>query len=213
MYIGYTSKDPYKRWKDHIRDSLRGSNRAFHVALRKYSLDKWHFLVLEKDLSLEEAKDREKFWIASMGTQMFSHEKTIGYNMTSGGDGAVGFIPSLETRAKMSASAKGKIKSETHRKNLSLANKGKKRSIETRQKISVAKRGRSNKPLSEDAKRKVALNQPNRKPVDQFDLDGNFIASFESVQDAKRATKCLNIVKCCQGLITRSGKYQWRYKQ
>lgn len=100
-------------------------------------------------------------------------------NLTDGGDGSAGIVPTAEARANMSAASLGKAKSKTHCKNISkglrtsAAHKeytsrpksaetraklaaihtGRKRPMETRLKIAAANRGR---PVSEATRQKVA---------------------------------------------------------
>lgn len=68
-------------------------------------------------------------------------------NLTDGGDGAMGTTVSAKTRQKMSASRKGKPKSEAHRKKISTANmgnhssKGRTISKTHREKLSAANMG------------------------------------------------------------------------
>lgn len=56
---------------------------------------------------------------------------------------------------------------------------------------------------------------PKRKPVSQYDLDGNFIAEYESITDASKKTKTAisAIVFCCKGQRMSANKFQWRYKE
>lgn len=51
------------------------------------------------------------------------------------------------------------------------------------------------------------------KQVEQYDLEGNFINSFESCNEAGRKTNITsaNIGKCARGLRTHAGGYIWKY--
>lgn len=53
-----------------------------------------------------------------------------------------------------------------------------------------------------------------KKPVIQMDLDGNFIAEFESINEAKRATGASEINRCCKknSHYKSSGGFKWKYK-
>ena len=55
----------------------------------------------------------------------------------------------------------------------------------------------------------------NRREVVQYDLDGNFIQTFESISEAERVLKLKpkssNITRVCQGKAYESNGYQWRY--
>ena len=55
------------------------------------------------------------------------------------------------------------------------------------------------------------------KPIYQYDLEGNFIQSYDSTSEAGRAvgTPHTNIIKCLQGARQTAGGFQWReeYKE
>lgn len=80
-YIGITKKDIKIREKEHRSAANCGSDFAFHSAIRKYG-DDIVFSCLEKDLSIDEARSKEKYYI--------EHYDAIdnGYNMTKGGEAA-----------------------------------------------------------------------------------------------------------------------------
>lgn len=65
-------------------------------------------------------------------------------NLTDGGEGTSGYIPSAETRKKKSVAMKGKTASLETRKKQSEAHKGKPKSLETRAKMSDAHKGENN---------------------------------------------------------------------
>lgn len=52
------------------------------------------------------------------------------------------------------------------------------------------------------------------RPILQYDLDGNFIQEFFSIQDASRKVKVshANIVKTCTGERNAAGGFHWKYK-
>lgn len=51
-----------------------------------------------------------------------------------------------------------------------------------------------------------------RKKVKQFDLQGNFINSFESVTKAEKSLGIKHIYDCCNGKLKTCGGYIWRYE-
>lgn len=53
-------------------------------------------------------------------------------------------------------------------------------------------------------------NKP-RRPVNQYDLQGNFIKSYPSIQEAREATGINNIGKVCRGEYKTAGNFIWRY--
>lgn len=55
-----------------------------------------------------------------------------------------------------------------------------------------------------------------RRPVDQFDKDGNYIASYASIKDAERAlgVNFSHIVECCKGKRYKTVLgYIWKYRK
>lgn len=82
-YVG-ASKDIYARWKGHQYESncpgQKGYNKALYRAFRKYGIDNFHFAVLEECKTVEEAFDREPYWIEEYNSL------TEGYNEVPGGN-------------------------------------------------------------------------------------------------------------------------------
>jgi hypothetical protein len=93
-----------------------------------------------------------------------------GYNLTEGGEGSIGWIPSEETKKKISKANTGKKRTEEVKNRLSELKKGvvpwmkgKSHSEEAKTKMSVAKKGKPSpkkgkpgKPHSEETKRKMS---------------------------------------------------------
>ena len=135
---------PCKRWKSIISDSIN-----------KYGREYFEIIYLEKCKNLQEAHEKEKYWIKELDCLVPN-----GYNLREGGEG--GGSPSLETRQKISNAKKGKKRSwvtsaETRRK-LSLINKGKVLSLETKERMKNSKLGNKyclGRVLSEETKEKI----------------------------------------------------------
>ena len=114
-----------------------------------------------------------------------------GYNKQYGGQAE--HRCTLETRKKMSEAKKGKKFSEEHCKKIGEANKGRK--------------------LSDETKRKIGMKQA--RAVIQTDLDGNFIARYESIKDATNAVglKSANSIRnALTGKTVQSAGYGWKYE-
>lgn len=60
---------------------------------------------------------------------------------------------------------------------------------------------------------KIPMNLTTKKKVHQFDLEGNFVKEFESVQQAGEELGIDNtgISKCLKGHLKKSGGYVWKY--
>lgn len=59
------------------------------------------------------------------------------------------------------------------------------------------------------------VHEKNKKPVLQFDLDGNFIQEFDSASSAAKSLGCGNggnITNCCKGRCKSTLGFKWKYK-
>lgn len=81
-YVGKTTTDPYKRFREHIREARksRNKNRPLYTAIRKYGDQHFHVSSIG-EYPIEEINEWEIHWIKAFGAY-----KT-GYNGTYGGDG------------------------------------------------------------------------------------------------------------------------------
>ena len=167
-YIGITcKKKPECRWRN---GKGYETQQYFYKAINKYGWDNFQHIIIARGLSEDEAKWLEIELIKEWDTT----DKSKGYNITLGGEGTRGWIPSEETRKKISEKMKGennpmynKNFSEEHRRRLSEASKGenhrmygKHHTEETRKKISEANEGRKH---TEEAKRKMSIAQKGKQ--------------------------------------------------
>ena len=116
-----------------------------------------------------------------------------GYNLTDGGEGTQGYHLDEETKKrigeKISVIRKGIVFSEEHKKALSMARKQMlKIKIEKGEKLPAK-----------------------RKPVLQFDKDGNFIKRFESATDAYNELGICHITSVCNGCRKMAGGFVWKW--
>lgn len=106
-----------------------------------------------------------------------------------------------------------KLTQETKDK-LSKIGKGRIRPVEERLNISKGKTGIK---LTEEHKRNVSLGKhAEKKPVDQYDLNGVFINSFESMKLAEKilGISSNSISKVCKGVkfYNTAGGFVWKFK-
>lgn len=59
------------------------------------------------------------------------------------------------------------------------------------------------------------MNRKNNKPVDQFDLNNNYIRTYNSIKEAGEINNIRpqNISKCCKHNKRTAGKYIWKYSK
>lgn len=109
MYIGKTINTLDFRRRKHLELAKYGKVKSyFHKALIKHGSQVFDWIVLESCL-LDDLNSSEKFWI--------SYFKSIGaelYNLTSGGDGLLGYKHTNETKIKIANTLMG-VKHTTER--------------------------------------------------------------------------------------------------
>lgn len=155
----------------------------------------WDVEIMLDDLTWEEAKLKEIEFVKLYGR--LNNNTGILANMTDGGEGGLGVVASDETRAKRSEISKKRGISK-----------------ETREKMASKLRGRpqpewQRKILSEAAKGKDVY--WSKKKVDQYDLNGNFIKTFDSITDITKILGINNIVKVLQGTRSHAGGFVFVY--
>lgn len=82
-YIGMTISTIKKRWATHIEHAKRKPTGHFHAAIRKYGADNFVIRHFASATNLAYLKELEQIIIRQENTQ----DRTIGYNVTKGGDG------------------------------------------------------------------------------------------------------------------------------
>ena len=201
-YIGQTIR-PESRFKRHIDYAInKKDNNKFHNALRKYGLDNFVYCVLEENVLIDNLDMREIDCIEEFDS-FYS-----GYNLTLGGSGSRGFIMPDEQKKKISQSNKGKTKNHL--------------SEETKKKLSESHKGNpgywTNKHLSEEIRKRISESHkgktsPNRKKVLQYDLNFNYIQTFNSLKEAQEKTNIAKSSICtvCKGRIKQAGGFIWKY--
>ena len=85
-YIGLTKNSIGERMAKHIQAAKSEEGFLLHRAIRKYGKESFTIELIEDGLTLEQAYEREKFYIEKYNTY-FKNE--LGYNMTLGGENAV----------------------------------------------------------------------------------------------------------------------------
>lgn len=214
IYIGITSRDPNRRWNN--GKSYKHCVK-FYAAIQKYGWDNIKHEILFTNLSEERAKRLE--------IDLIRHYKwmSISYNLTDGGDGWLGYHHSDVTKEKLSLLNSGennpmygKCHSEDAKQKLREQNIGennpmfgRKHSEETKQQISQ----KNKKPKPEGFGDKVR--KARSKPIEQYDKEGNLIASYESSKQAGVILGYDNssITKCCNGKLSHYKGYIWKYKE
>lgn len=199
-YIGITCQKPTQRW----RGGKGYKIGVFKKAIDKYGWNNFEHKILYEKLSKEDACLKEIELIEKYKTT----NPNYGYNLCEGGNLTLRYHHTKESKKKMSNSKKGMYDGKNnpmYGKNGILAPMyGKHLTEEHKRKISEAKKGKSNyhtKTLY--------------KAIDQYDLDGNYIKTWESISSIERELniKSTHISRVCRGKRKTTGGYIFKYHQ
>lgn len=149
VYIGVTKRSLGFRWKKHMDALVAGKRQAIYAAMRKYGVENFSMELIASVDSAEEMFRMEREWISK------EDSRRNGYNMTDGGDGPAGMQYTQEQREAMRRRQLGKIPGPETRAKMSASRRGKKfppRPAEWCAKISAGNRGKKCAPCS-DAQR------------------------------------------------------------
>jgi len=216
-YIGITCRKPEKRW-----NYGRGykENSYFTRAIEKYGWKSFTHEILCEGLTRKGASDLEKRFIAYYETT----DRTKGFNLELGGLNGDKEL-SEETRRKIGDAHRGKYTEAQWAATIARRGKGHPHTEEAKKKIGDAHRGR---PLSDEHKKKLSeahmgikpsaenlaiLRKLNMKRIDQYSLQGVYLASHESIRAAANlvGVREQSISACCRGKTRMSGGYIWKY--
>lgn len=172
VYIGQTTKSLRKRVIQHMtnsRPTTKVHKTYFHNALNKYGIENFDLTILEICKDQQELDERERYWIAHYK----STNKQFGYNIDSGGSKGKKRTTSL---------------SEEHKAKLLAANLGHHRSEETKQQLRKVHKVKWQDPEYRQTHLSniMKIAGINKKPIYQYDLDGNFIKEWKSGYEVNR---------------------------
>lgn len=190
IYIGITNQGAGVRYLHHLYEARSGSPFPIHSAIRKYGKDNFTLEIIELCEDSDTLKEREKYWIAFYK----STDRSIGYNLTEGGDGSFGRKHSEETKEKIRRKALGRKLSE-----------------ETKQKMSEMRK----RNYSDSHRKAVAESNAKRtKPILMYDRDMNLIKEYPSLKLAasENGLHIDTIRNIAKGRSKGSGEYIFRYK-
>ena len=157
--------------------------------------DKSRIIFLKQNLTEEQAFRHEIYMIAVFGRKDLGNG--ILHNRTDGGEGSSGWVPSEETRRKISEASKGntymlgKTLSEETKRKMSETRKGKTHSEETKKKQSEVKKGKTfseehRRNLSEAQKGKTHSEETKKKIGDAQKGEKNHFYDRTHSEETKR---------------------------
>lgn len=202
-YVGKTIRSIEQRWREHVRNALTNHDEmVLYAAIRKYGPDSFQREILEEHTVLEDLNSAEVRLITELGTFR------VEYNMTKGGDGPTGFKHTEDAKRRMSEARKGE-------KNHNFGKSWGKMKWSSEEIEALKKKLRANPrchlPRTEEDKRKIGESQYVK--IDQLDMNGNFIASYESMIEAEAKTGIMRqgISRCCRFPHRSAKGFRFRY--
>lgn len=195
-YVGQTTNELYRRRMWFGTGRYTGGISKIDRARKKYGAHNFKYEILFKRNfnSLEEAtcelNKLESYYIGYFDTYY------NGYNCTFGGDGSRGYIPTKETRIKISKAGKGIKRTDEFKKNVSKRLKGKVKSLEHRMKLSNSRKNSGHKIL-------------------QYTIQGEYIRTWNNIDEVATSLGVSreSIAGCCRGKAKTTHKYKWKYKE
>lgn len=164
IYIGITNQGSGARYRHHWYESRIGEPSPIHRSMAKHGEDNFTLEIIDFADTYDELKEKEKYWIK----QYNSTDKSIGYNLTEGGDGTFGREHSEETKDKIRQKALGRKVSE-----------------ETKRKMSETRLGKCSDKQREHL---LKLTVGQSKKIYQYDTNFNLIGEYNSIKEASKIT-------------------------
>lgn len=187
-----------------INDGYFGSGIALKRAISKYGYDNFHKDILCYCKSEKDLNEMEVYKIEKHGTYR------DGYNLTRGGEGKLGYTPSLESILKASKSRKEYYKNNP-------------KAREKLSRLAKKRTGKNNpfygKKLSSNHIEKMTKaridaiaggNNPSARPVVCVEEYIRFSTAKEG-SIAVGLKYSTTILKCCKGTRKSAGGYTWKY--
>ena len=214
----------------HNNPKYIGSGRSLQNAIKKYGQENFQKEILEYCESEKHMSEREKYWIEYYN----STNRLIGYNMTDGGSGgntrinytddqlaeyknklSIGVLSS-EKYTNSVKNKTGKSRPDHSKKMKELYQSGKlvahNKGVPCPQHVKdiLSKRFKGG-TLTEDHKSKIGKSK--WKPVEQYDMNDNFIKLYQSIKHASEENNIGrdSIYGCCTGKYKQGGGYKWKY--
>lgn len=201
QYVGQSNDIEY-RWEQHKKSSTNKHKRSRLIsAFKKYGIDNFKFEILEL-CSPDELDAKEIQYIAKYDTY------NNGYNMTIGGDGQSGYGKSVKQY-----SLTGELIQEFQ--TIELAHKVTGAPVSGIVNCCAKRRKQAGNFMwcYADDCIDSSYSSNKTKAVDQYDLDGNFIQTFNSCVEAAKffgKTKA-QISACCRKTCGSCAGFLWRF--
>lgn len=115
IYIGKTN-NLIRRWGEHLKHAKAGKPYPIHRAISKYGAENFSKEIIGTYFDEHDSLQGEIELISLYK----ANDMNIGYNLTTGGDGVVGYTFTKEAKRKISKAMTGKTLSEEHKENIAI---------------------------------------------------------------------------------------------
>ena len=219
-YVGQTNNIKI-RYNSHICDINSNTHKSKWIKSLK-NLGFRPKIVVIGEYTKDTIDVWEMFWI--------TYYRQCGYELTNYGDGGKtrkGYKWSEATHQKFKRTVTGRKLSENTKRKMSDAHMGKKMSNDAKLKMRNNNLGRKmpddiknkirlklvGRKVSDETKNKLKQSRPNKMKINQYNLFGEFIKTWECISDADRELHIPNpnIVKCLKGVRKSAGGFIWKY--
>ena len=208
VYIGITCQNPKYRWAN--GNGYKG--QGFYYAIQKYGWENFKHEILEENLTEEEACEKEKVYIKLYN----SRNKNYGYNRTNGGENALSGSDNFRARKILQCDLDGNIIKKWNcitdaADSIGLA----KTTINNCLSKEKASAGGYMWFYLEDKDKirpYVFFENPNKRPIMQFSLNGEYIKEWNSISEAESYYKNKGIASCLRNNCWTSNNFLWFYK-
>lgn len=218
LYIG-SAVGMNRRWCIHRLDLAENRHHSQHLqrAFNK-SPDDFYIEVIEElpNATRETLVAREQFWMDFYQ----SYDRNLGYNISPTASSCKGIRHLPEYGRRISEAMKGKppsplqIAAAIRRRGVPRPGMGRKFTQEQREEQSRRFLGRKHpKWVREKISAALKANPSKQRPVNQYGLDGSFIARHRTILEAEMSVsgKRIGIAEACSGKCTHAAGFQWRY--
>lgn len=201
VYIGL-SVNIEERWQHHrllyLEENSKEKNKPLYLAFKKYGIENFDFQILE-ECSISELSEREKYYIRLYDCCILDG-RDKGYNLTRGGEGYL-----TNDYYQIYELWKNGLNQKAICQLLKISEGTVIRALNS---FGISTHVRRSRAVTEAMKAR-------RKPVEQYDKDMNYIACYDSIAEASRATNTDkgDIGKACAGKRKSVGGYVWKWKE
>ena len=208
-YVGQ-SKQLNRRYHLHINDALnqdkaKYDTSPFHAAIRKYGIENFNYEILE-ECKISELNEKEIYWIE----KLHSYILESGYNLTKGGDNNLRDIYYFSSEELLHYWNDLKLTvTAIYQTYGSTGQRIREQLIElgiTPQEIEQRTYEKRLEIIQKGIPKRL-------KKINQYDLEGNFIQSFNSLTEAAQAVNGSkgNISQVANGKYKTAYGYKWKY--